>query len=358
MIYFISWILIIAVISTAALGIFEPFIYEENALPLYITGIGTILWLAIQGFVISSLGDAARHLNPIPKNIKLRRAIRANGIDLLRKIYDSKNPKYDRVILVGHSLGSVIAYDIMKELWYEYYDTYIHPIEHKQQALKDVEEAGEALRLDPKNEDKLEKFRECQIKLWEELRTLGNRWLITDFITMDSPLAHAAILMAKDLDDLRSQQEELRELPTCPPIADEPKMQNGIKKYGYSYERWDPYPTVGREARLRVMHYAACFAITRWTNLYFPSYMGIFGDIVGGPLRKWFGAGIRDIKLTLSKWRGLAKFTKKAHSSYWLIPKKRKGKIEGKEVEVIVKERALTELENVLNLYEFRKLIS
>ena len=61
------------------------------------------------------LGDVARYLDPSPKNIKGRQAIRANGVKILKKLHESN--QYDRIILVGHSLGSVIAYDILTHAW-------------------------------------------------------------------------------------------------------------------------------------------------------------------------------------------------------------------------------------------------
>ena len=337
--WYVSWVLIIAVLISAALGVFNQFTDAASTLPFAVTGIGTVLFGILQGFIINSLGDAARYLSPLPSNIALRRAIRSDGINLLRQIHES--PEYDRVILVGHSLGSVIAYDIMKHLWQGYYKTYKTPKKHKQPSIKDVEEAGEALRLDPDNLQNLRKFQDSQVKLWRELRELGNPWLITDFITMGSPLAHAALLLAKDPEDLKERQRQ-RELPICPPIADECIKRRGEEKCGYSYTCWDPYDINGGSVKLKVLHHAGFFAFTRWTNLYFPAHMGLFGDIVGGPLRKWFGAGVRDIKLTLSKCYGLAKFTMIAHSSYWAKPKK--GEKEKKE------ELSLAALKTALDL--------
>ena len=355
-IYFLSWILIIAAIIAAIFGVFNSFFNEENHLPWYITGAVGGVWAIIQAFLISSVGDMARYLSPVPSNIEMRRKIRANGIELLRKIHESKDPKYNRVIIVGHSLGSVIALDIMKHLWEEYYATYKTPKQHEQLALKDVEVAGVALqktlgdkdKLDRNDEKEVEKFQKSQYKLWKELRELGNPWLITDFISMGSVLSQVTVMMAKDLNDLEQRQTQ-RELPVCPPVADECIVideEKNTKQCGYSYERWDPYEIKDGDAKLgdvklKVLHHAGLFACTRWTNLYYPAYLGLFGDIVGWPLRKLFGAGIRDIRLTkLSKWFHLAKFTMKAHSCYWL-PKK-----EGKK-----EEEATTILKEVLALY-------
>lgn len=87
---------------------------ESSWTSLVLTG----LFLFVQGFAISSLGDAARYLSPLPSNIAIRQKIRSEGIDLLRRIHQSG--QYDRIVLVGHSLGSVIGYDMLTHLWSQY----------------------------------------------------------------------------------------------------------------------------------------------------------------------------------------------------------------------------------------------
>src|SRR5437764_393830 len=66
----------------------------------------TLIW-----FLTHYAGDAARYLHVAPPNIQGRRQIREAGIDLLEKLHQSG--EYDRIILVGHSLGSVIGFDIL-----------------------------------------------------------------------------------------------------------------------------------------------------------------------------------------------------------------------------------------------------
>jgi hypothetical protein len=83
-------------------------------LSLSITG----LFLVAQGFVLSYLGDAARYLSPRPRNIALRQKIRSEGLKLFRSLHASG--EYDRIVVVGHSLGSVIGYDLITHLWQEY----------------------------------------------------------------------------------------------------------------------------------------------------------------------------------------------------------------------------------------------
>ena len=61
-------------------------------------------------------------------------------------------------------------------------------------------------------------FHTAQHTLWTEMRAAGSPWLITDFLTFGSPLAHAHLLLADNRKELRRLQQ-FRELPVfsaCP----------------------------------------------------------------------------------------------------------------------------------------------
>lgn len=77
----------------------------------------TALLLLAWKFLAGQLADAARYLTPDPANIEARNAIRNEGLELLRHIHASG--VYNRVIVVGHSLGSVIGFDILRLAWDE-----------------------------------------------------------------------------------------------------------------------------------------------------------------------------------------------------------------------------------------------
>lgn len=73
-------------------------------------------------------GDAARYLDVSPKNVARRYDIIRGGVDMLRTLHKeadtapSDGPvmyRYGRIVLVGHSLGSVIAYDLLRHYWAE-----------------------------------------------------------------------------------------------------------------------------------------------------------------------------------------------------------------------------------------------
>jgi hypothetical protein len=140
----VSWLLIVLTLIALGLDVFGPLKQLTPQLPPFVISAGSALLFSIFHLVFYLyIGDAARYLSPIPDNIKLRQTIRADGIQLLRKIHESG--EYERVIVVGHSLGSVVAYDILKHLWQEYYTDYRQPKTSSQPALARLEKIGEDL---------------------------------------------------------------------------------------------------------------------------------------------------------------------------------------------------------------------
>jgi hypothetical protein len=264
--------------------------------------LSSALLLVVSGLILNYVGDAARYLNPSPPNIDMRRRIRAEGIELLKRLQNCE--QYDRVILVGHSLGSVIAYDILRNLWPEYNTLHAKLTKIDQKALHELEGDGRALAASPTPE-LAARFRMGQSALWKEQRRQGNPWLVTDLITVGSPLAHAELLLARTNDELRQRQTE-RELPTCPPVPDE-----GSYSYPLTYD------VDGERRTLYALHHGAVFGCTRWTNVYFPARLGFFGDLVGGPLHEVFGQGICDIPVDSAEWGGWLKHSPMIHTHYW-----------------------------------------
>jgi len=295
----LSRLLTISIIALLLSG-FVAGLNSDPWTPGWLIGSGIIM--ACQWFLVKYIGDAARYLSPSPENIGLRNKIRKEGIQILRKLHEKK---YDRIIVVGHSLGSVIGYDLISLLWHEYCDTHEKPKRMEQPAIIEVSEAGEALNTE--DSTTLESYRKAQKHLWFEQIEATNPWRVSDFITLGSPLAHAILLLARNRKDCERRIHQ-RELPTCPPVLDGKT---------YCYWRKPPYNIDGLKISLAVLHHAAPFAVTRWTNIYFPALGGLFGDFVGGPLRTALGLGIRDIPVTTSRWRGLAKFTPMSHTMYW-----------------------------------------
>lgn len=318
-IWLMTWIFALMLAMLGGLGGLAYLQNGNNLLSDY--GSFGILFLLLagmmEGFLVYHVGDAVRYLSPHPQNIALRQKIRAEGVRLLRQLHDSRD--YDRIIIVGHSLGSVIGYDLITHLWIEHNRVYdfktnapaINKIleEHgTPQPLigNSLYQAGESLLSDPTPEA-LQRFQDAQFEGWKEQRKWGNSWRISDFVTLGSPLAHAMLLLACDRDEFKARVRQ-RELPVCPPVREEKS---------YAYQSAETYPVGdGRLFTPRILHHAAPFAVTRWTNLYFPAYLGLFGDNIGGPLKKVFGPGVQDIAVTLKSWR---RYTPAAHTAYWKL---------------------------------------
>ena len=85
--------------------------------------LGAATW-AGSGFLVRYLGDAARYVKAKPLNVARRQEMRENGVRLLETLTGfepdgtllaEKDRDYDRIVVVGHSLGSIIAYDILTQ---------------------------------------------------------------------------------------------------------------------------------------------------------------------------------------------------------------------------------------------------
>ena len=289
------WILVLLAIGIAAaaagykLGILAPW-----------WGVaGVVLWFLTSGALINIAGDAARYLHVAPPNIKIRREIREAGIELLHKLHTCG--EYDRIIVVGHSLGSVIGYDILTHLWPRYHKSHVQFANEgaPTTALATIESM--AISSLEGNLDVAE-YQAAQARYLTELQNQKNAWLVSDFITLGSPLAHAPVLMARNGEELERKKVE-REFPTCPPALEESGREK-IKKFSYVSNG------------VALPHHAAVFGVTRWTNLYFPCRNVIYGDLIGGPIAPVFGPGVRDIPVQTNLRRGI--FT---HTLYWTLPK-------------------------------------
>jgi hypothetical protein len=282
-----AWSLIVVVLIAVgflALQTVLPDAYRVVTIPKWVSGVLGVLvaWVAVP--VLNGIvGDAARYLDPAPANVERRQSIRAKGVEILKNLHDSQ--EYERIILVGHSLGTVIGYDILTYAWPAFAGategTKRHP------GLDQLENDVASRSLDAGA------YQARQRELLRELQKDGCRWLVTDFVTLGSPLTHAEILLAHDKNDLVSKEAE-RELPTCPPTLEDGRFS---------------FP---KNRAKRTLHHAAVFGPTRWTNLYFPCRFVLLGDLIGGPLTEVFGQGIVDHSVTTTLRGGWL-----SHTLYW-----------------------------------------
>ena len=151
----------------------------------------------------------------------------------------------------------------------------------------------------------------------DENRQKAQTWLVTDFITLGSPLTHAYYLMCDGKTETYLEKDfarrvTQREFPVCPPDTEKPA---GSVSQTPKVRRGDGLLSFNNHGKIQ-FHHAALFGLTRWTNLYFPRVQLFWGDAVGGPLNSIFGRYIKDIPVSTLKSGAAAFFT---HTSYWKI---------------------------------------
>jgi hypothetical protein len=238
-------------------------------------------------WALNCLGDAARYLDTRPDNAHVRFAIRHDVIQLLTKLHDAR--RYDNIIVVGHSLGAVVAYDALRLLW--------------AQRTQGVDVSG---LEEPVFEDRESLFRQlADLNPTQEGGKEGGKeasdlWRISDLVTVGAPLAHADLLLSRRETPLDTLIEE-RELPTCPPIG----ADDVPRRY------W--FPT--EDHTQRRLHHGAVFAATAWTNLY------AVGDFIGGPVndKRFCRLGIGAVDHRIRRgWR--SRIPVVSHMHYWDQP--------------------------------------
>lgn len=255
-------------------------------------------------FLVNYFGDVARYVNANPANINIRQNIRQGGIELLERIHATG--EYDRVILVGHSLGSIIAYDMLNHLWARH--NKFPNTNGQEQALtaKAQELCDELVVLSThlSNEATQSAYREKQHALFMQLKNddNNNNWLISDFITLGSPLTYADVLLFQTEEQFMWRKLD-REYATSPPVLEENKFYYGKEQL--------------------FLHHAAVFAPVRWSNIYSKTSMLAFGDIISGPVGQQFlppqdnapaRASIGPVKEIQIRWDLADFFT---HTKYW-----------------------------------------
>lgn len=258
--------------------------------------VGTLIWRLVgQGVVLDVLGDAARYLSPKPANIAHRQAIRSSGVRLVKRLHESG--RYDRIVVLGHSLGSVIAYDVLTYAWLDFHTGHARP---RHTDFTPISAMEKEIAL-PTDADK----QQVQYDAWFRLRCNTQPWLVTDLITAGSPLTYAEFLMADSAEAFRAAQAN-RILPTCPPQT---TAKGNIRRC--TYETSYQPPDGGRKKTFVTPDHGAVFGFVRWTNLFFSvRWGGLSGDLVGGPIAPQFGSWVRDVPLASPVRRF-------AHTQYW-----------------------------------------
>lgn len=303
-IFYFLWVLIIAFVFLIVLGIVHNDLSDfEVKIKTFLAALTAIFVVGIISKpLFEYLGDAGRYLDPKPSNISERQAIRQEGVKLLQKLQDSG--RYNRIVLVGHSLGSVIAYDLVKFLWndnFKDYDPQKAEILYKNREPNDVatpiyrsQEAGEKLQ---RGEINIDQYQQYQEEGYEYYKAIGNKWLLTDLVTIGSPLTYAGYLFADNY-KIFEELKAYREYPTCPPLLQDTVVSN-IE---------DSEQTLSNGIRVKRFNHSSPFGITKWTNFYYTS------DYIGGALQNSFGVGIKDVEV--ERKNGLF-LIPSGHTAYW-----------------------------------------
>jgi hypothetical protein len=259
-------------------------------------------------FLQPFIGDAARYFRNDPSNVAVRREIRRQAVATLEALHLSQ--RYDRIVVVAHSLGSVIAYDMLRA----YFGRIARNLPTDQGAL-----AAKIAKVDGGTLTAQGLRAAGREIIGEMASTAGGdgskTWLVTDFVTLGSPLTHGHYLLcrgdsAKALVEDFNRRIEEREFPVCPPAAGGDKLLT----YDCNSKRY--------------FHIAAMFGLTRWTNLYFPVTELFRGDPIGGPLKEVFGPGICDVAVNLGRPAATGLSARIAfwaeslfsHQAYWIVP--------------------------------------
>ncbi|MBX9909276.1 MAG: hypothetical protein K2Z25_11230 [Beijerinckiaceae bacterium] len=319
-IWWISWIGVALAVLLALASIFAfatTGIAEGSIAPKLPWGLAIVL-AALSITIRAYAGDAAVYLSPHPRTVESRNRIRSAALSLLDKLHASG--RYERIVVIGHSLGSVIGYDMLTYAWQRASDRQREAVAGRApgkplpagEAFQHAESvARNMVKTDAgKPRPGIEQWEQATAALQEEQQAEGLNWLVTDFVTLGSPLAHGDLLLARNRPDFDRRVAE-SELPIAPPLLE----------FG-RYFSFAVYPKAGGvEPNGRVLHHAACFALTRWTNLYFPCRWLVWGDAVGGAAQPLFGPGVRDVPVATRRWNGLL-----AHTHYWTMDKRDEGK--------------------------------
>jgi hypothetical protein len=289
-----------------------------------------VLWYLRHRVLVEVVGDAARYLTASPENIAARAAIRDAGVRLLRELHKGA---YGRIIIAGHSLGSVIGYDIIGIYWTEIRNSLAHDSQAERAALSAIEEAAAKRRGSPPMP--LTAYRNAQRAYGRKLDEIsGGLWRISDFVTLGSPLTHAHFLMVDDSErPLPSEVAQaegwlgdrfgLQKPDSAKTAFERVATLFGVRASQREFPVSPPQTEIGDEfsykpdakkAR-RLLHHAAPFAPVRWTNIFAAFRQGLRGDPIGGPVAPLFGPGVRDVPLEGGAASGFF-----AHGVYWQMP--------------------------------------
>jgi hypothetical protein len=293
--------------------------YMPSALAADLRVWASLLW-AFFGWAFAALvgpyiGDVVRYVRATPQTVEKRRLVRERGLQLLKDLHGKRDlegqPYYQRIVIVGHSLGAIIAYDLLQHYWEEAGATHKldwTPSPAVATAMRDVDAFVRQYWHGGGGPFDMADFTLRQRALFEALRASEINWRISDLITLGSPLVHAEFLMVHSREDLERAFRE-RRLSAAPPRPDPVQGQGSML---YDDDR------AGGPKRGPFAHFAAVFAAVRWTNVYDVHWFPLLGDIVSGPVRPIFGPGVTEHRVRVRRPGWLPGIDRPfTHTRYW-----------------------------------------
>jgi len=232
--------------------------------------------LLLSNILLGYLADAAKYLSNHPDNISARERVRSGAIKLLRDLNESED--YDRILIVGHSLGSVIGSDALTQYWHEVCDSAPHRGDGREILKKKCDDFI-LMMENPSQPNFISQFQRHQRLMREALVESGCTWKITDLVTVGSPLSFANFLLARNDQDFRLKTNKTQQLLLCPPLG-------GTKDHLYLGR---PEGTPPRSSRYPAA--STAYLYTRWTNLHGTK------DLIGGRVAPLYGIGVLDVKV-------------------------------------------------------------
>jgi hypothetical protein len=279
----------LATSAAALVGVFA-------AIPAILWKVAKTVGSPLQHIIIANvLGDAARYFDTSPANVEVRQRVREAGVRLLDDLHEGG--RYGRIVVYGHSLGSVIAYDVLAHCWTRRARLHDRRVSLHTPRLQAVEAllnprapVGPPLTAST--------VQQHQHAAWNEFQDNGFHWLVSDLVTAGSPLTHGRWLLNPDQDTSFDDQVADRAMPTSPPQTSRvrgPKPGTFRRAFTFTHS----YAVEGEDKHRSILvpDHAAPFALVRWTNVYFPHTGLMHGDPVGGPLQATFGDWIDDVPL-------------------------------------------------------------
>ena len=280
----VVWIVVLAMLL-AIPALFVTGYALNTDVPVWIIGLITsavilVFWFglyrmaarALVNKTTTSLVDVARYLDTSPYSYAARRAIRGGLVDLLHALHDGR---YSRIVVVAHGVGTYISYDALTAFWAQTHGLHAGP------------------------------------PAWQDLRDQGNPWRITDFVTVGAPMALADLLLTRPTLASGFKKSDA----VCRRELFERLVRRGV------LVRCPPRSESLPVDRNAVLGSHSPFAVTRWTNLWFPVVRGeLRGDWFGGALRPLFGPGIRDIEILGNEPERFKRGS--AHTEYFAHPDK------------------------------------